>query len=163
MRTGRTLAINAAGQCVQAAKRVRVLSRPKVSHLNLAHAGTVHKAQGWAFDAVKTPIVAHLLLDRTMIHTALTKTQGKPSCKTAKPSIMPPSSHRPLEEAVRLWHGVWTKNPKPSTPLGSPPAWRLRCLSRYGHHNASQLRSRQAQSAWIPHRMKTKFNQQVSI
>ena len=46
-------------------------------HLELAYAITVHKAQGSAFDVVVMPIVAHSLLDRTMIYTGLTKARHK--------------------------------------------------------------------------------------
>ncbi len=44
-----------------------------LDRLELAHAITVHKAQGSQFTRVIIPVVRSRLLDRTLIYTALTR------------------------------------------------------------------------------------------
>ncbi len=44
-----------------------------LDRLEIAHAITVHKAQGSQFQRVIIPVLPSLLLDRTLVYTALTR------------------------------------------------------------------------------------------
>lgn len=53
----------------------RPVTEALLDYLELAHALTVHKAQGSQWPRVIVPITGNRLLDRTLVYTALTRTQ----------------------------------------------------------------------------------------
>jgi len=62
---------------VEFSSRSISLQRDQLRDLALAYAITVHKAQGSDFATVIIPIVQHILLDRAMVYTALTRAKRK--------------------------------------------------------------------------------------